>query len=101
MSTDELALEQRFVSTLYARLDELRARAGESLRRIRLTPATGTHANRSERDSFAALHENRLEQLLAVEDRLCFGRLDLLGGEARYVGRIGLSDDAQTQLLVD
>ncbi|MCU1676732.1 MAG: family ATPase, partial [Frankiales bacterium] len=101
MSTDELAFEQAFVSRLYARLDELRARADDALRRVRLTPATGTHANRSERDSFASLHENRLEQLLAVEDRLCFGRLDLLGGDARYVGRIGLSDDSQTQLLVD
>ncbi|MDQ1714935.1 MAG: hypothetical protein QOC60_880, partial [Frankiaceae bacterium] len=101
MSIDELASEQAFVSRLYARLDELRARADTSLRGVRLTPATGTHANRSERDSFASLHENRLQQLLAVEDRLCFGRLDLLDGEARYVGRIGLSDDSQTQLLVD
>jgi DNA helicase IV len=101
VSIDELASEQAFVSRLYARLDELRARADTSLRGVRLTPATGTHANRSERDSFASLHENRLQQLLAVEDRLCFGRLDLLDGEARYVGRIGLSDDSQTQLLVD
>ncbi len=37
----------------------------------------------------------------SVEDRLCFGRLDLLGGERRYVGRVGLSDDEHRQLLVD
>jgi len=36
-----------------------------------------------------------------VEERLCFGRLDLTGGEHRYVGRIGLSDDDRAQLLID
>ena len=38
---------------------------------------------------------------MAVEDRLAFGRLDLSSGTSRYVGRLGLSDDEQTQLLVD
>ncbi len=42
-----------------------------------------------------------MNQLAAVEDRLAFGRLDLADGSPRYVGRIGLSDDARTQLLVD
>ena len=37
----------------------------------------------------------------SVEERLCFGRLDLLGGERRYIGRVGLSDDEHRQLLVD
>jgi DNA helicase IV len=68
---------------------------------VRRTPPSGTHQNRSERDAFATLHEVRLAQLEAVEDRLAFGRLDLAGGARRYVGRIGLSDDEQTQLLVD
>ena len=40
-------------------------------------------------------------RLASVEDRLAFGRLDLDGGGRRYVGRLGLSDDAQQQLLVD
>ena len=61
----------------------------------------GTHQNRSERDAFASLHEHRLAQLEAVEDRLAFGRLDLRDGARRYIGRLGLSDDEQTQLLVD
>jgi DNA helicase IV len=98
---DELALEQHRVDGLYARLDELRRRAQRHLRDVRLTASVGTHANRSERDAFATLHENRLQQLLAVEDRLCFGRLDVTGGDVRYVGRIGLSDDDQVQLLID
>jgi DNA helicase IV len=38
---------------------------------------------------------------LEQSDRLAFGRLDLTSGTRRYVGRLGLSDDDQTQLLVD
>jgi DNA helicase IV len=97
----ELAEEQKHVTGLYSRLDELRTRTSSELAAIRRTEATGSHQSRSERDAFAALHENRLSQLWAVEDRLVFGRLDLSAGEHRYVGRIGLSDDDQRRLLVD
>ena len=54
-----------------------------------------------ERDAFVALHEDRLAVLRSVEDRLVFGRLDLDSGMTRYIGRIGLFDDDQRQLLVD
>lgn len=47
------------------------------------------------------MHTLRLQQLTAVEERLAFGRLDLTAGECRYVGRIGLSDDDQSPLLLD
>ncbi|MDQ1665120.1 MAG: hypothetical protein QOH75_1151 [Actinomycetota bacterium] len=101
VSTDEIETEQAYLDRLYARLDRLRERAATDLATVRRTPPSGTHQNRSERDAFATLHEVRLAQLEAVEDRLAFGRLDLAGGARRYVGRIGLSDDEQTQLLVD
>src|SRR5699024_2260197 len=39
--------------------------------------------------------------LEAVEDRLCFGRLDLTDGEVRHIGRIGLTDDEHTSILTD
>ena len=60
-----------------------------------------TPAGRAERDAFDAWHSERVRQLNAVEDRLMFGRLDLDDGQRRYVGRIGLSDEARQQLLVD
>ena len=47
------------------------------------------------------LYGQRVRTLLDVENRLCFGRLDLATGERRYVGRIGISDDARRELLVD
>ena len=97
----ELTREQRYVDQLYARLDELRARTERDLAAVRRQRPSGTHQNRSERDAFATMYEQRLSQLRAVEDRLCFGRFDVRDGNRRYVGRIGLSDDERHQLLVD
>jgi DNA helicase IV len=97
----ELALEQQYVDMLYGRLDEQRSRAGRSLEDLRRSAISNTPAGRAERDAFDSLHTERLAQLEAVEDRLAFGRLDLVDGERRYIGRLGLSDDGQRQLLVD
>jgi DNA helicase IV len=82
----------------------LRERTAGSLEAVRRAPVVPTPAGRAERDAFDALHTERLRQLRAVEDRLVFGRLDLLDPDhhrPRYVGRIGLSDDERHQLLLD
>ena len=97
----ELAREQDVVDTLYGRLDELREATWERLRAVRRDGPSGSPQNRSERDAFATLYEDRVAQLRSVEDRLVFGRLDLADGSTRYVGRIGLTDPDQTPLLTD
>ncbi len=97
----EVGREQSVLDLLYARLDLLRARTADELAAVRRQGPSGTHQNRSERDAFATLHEQRLAQLEAVEDRLAFGRIDLTDGARRYIGRLGLSDEERTQLLVD
>jgi len=97
----ELEQEQAYVSMLYARLDELRARTGRELERA-LRPDGGGHLQaRLDRDAFVARHTDRLAQLAAAEDGLCFGRLDLRDGSRLYVGRIGLLDEEREPLLVD
>jgi DNA helicase IV len=96
----ELEREQSYLDRLYARLDELRARTESDLAAVRRQRPSGTHQNRSERDAFATMYEQRLAQLRAVEDRLCFGRFDVRDGTRRYVGRIGLSDEERQQLLI-
>jgi DNA helicase IV len=96
-----LEAEQRVVDVLYARLDTLRDEAGERLADVRRGGPSGSPQNRSERDAFATLYEDRIAQLDAVEDRLCFGRLDLVAGDTLYVGRIGLSDAEHAPLLTD
>jgi len=97
----ELAGEQGTVDRLYARLDELRAQARSRLSAVRRDGPSGSPQNRSERDAFATLYEDRLAQLEAVEERLVFGRLDLQEGTTRYIGRLGLTDAEQTPLLTD
>ncbi len=97
----ELRAEQEQVDVLYARLDALRAHQRERLREVRLGGPSGSPQNRSERDAFATLYEDRVAQLEAVEDRLAFGRLDLDDGTQRYIGRIGLTDAQQSTLLTD
>ncbi|MGC4175786.1 HelD family protein [Demequina sp.] len=96
-----LEAEQAVVDVLYARLDTLRDEAGGRLAEIRREGPSGSPQNRSERDAFATLYEDRIAQLDAVEDRLCFGRLDLVAGDTLYVGRIGLSDADHAPLLTD
>ncbi len=96
-----LASEQAYVDTLYLHLDRLRDRTADALNELRRSPVVPTPAGRAERDAFDALHTERLRQLASVEDRLAFGRLDLIEERSRYIGRIGLSDEERHQLLVD
>lgn len=96
-----LDAEQHVVTGLYSRLDQLRDQAERRLAEIRREGPSGSPQNRSERDAFATLYEDRIMQLDSVEDRLCFGRLDMSDGERFYVGRIGLSDEDHTPMLTD
>ncbi len=98
---DPVAEEQVHLDRLYARLDQLRARSSHALNIVRRSGAVGTPQNRSERDAMDAFYSGRLSSFNSAEYRLCFGRLDLQPDETRHVGRIGLSDDHQEQLLVD
>ncbi|ACZ88563.1 HelD family protein [Streptosporangium roseum] len=98
----ELAKEQEYVSGLYERLDLLRERTKRQLDGVLAQGGSGgTHQNRSERDTFAGMYAERLGRLWAVENGLCFGRLDNADHTSLYIGRIGLADDEQRRLLID
>ncbi|SDQ40991.1 HelD family protein [Actinopolyspora saharensis] len=100
--TDSVAAEQQYVSMLYDKLDELRQynsrRLAETLRETGGTPQA-----RTERDISTKMHIDKLSQLSAVENGLCFGRLDLDSGERFHIGRLGLFDEENeyTPLLID
>ena len=100
-ASNELEHERQYVAGLYHRLDELREEKMDQLAAIRRSHSAGSHQNRSERDAFATMYEDRLAQLNAVDERLVFGRLDLDDGEQRYIGRIGLSTADLQRLMVD
>nr|WP_232050619.1 ATP-binding domain-containing protein [Actinoplanes sp. OR16] len=98
MSSDRaaaLAEEQRNLDRIYRHLDDLRDIARGRLDAVRLTGG-GTPEARSQRDASARRHAGRLAQLEAVEQGLCFGRLD----ETLHIGRIGLHD-TDPPLLID
>lgn len=97
----QLQEEQQAVSRAYDRLDALRAQARSRLDTVRAAGSHGSPTQRTERDSFATMYEDRLTQLRAVEDRLVFGRLDDVHGTHRYIGRIGLSDENHEPILTD
>ncbi len=85
----DLQAEQVYVTGLYARLDDVRAQAAHRLGTA-LRESGGTPQARSERESSTSLYAEKLAQLNAVEEGLCFGRLDFADAAPRYVGRIGL-----------
>src|SRR4051794_1195725 len=74
---------------LYGRLDDLREQTSRRLARV-LLESGGTPQARSERDTATAMHSSDLAQYSAVENGLCFGRLDFENGELQHIGRIGI-----------
>ena len=119
---DPVAAEQPYVSMLYGKLDERRAETAALLARVLRDETTGTPQAVSERDAAAQMYSEQLATLSAVENGLCFGRLDLdpdrpppppidgdpgpiegLDQDVLYVGRLGLLDDQHDYepLLVD
>ncbi|GAA2436122.1 HelD family protein [Streptomyces macrosporus] len=102
MSRREIDSEQRYVTRLHHRLDELRAREAERLEQALSQVETG-HQALLERDVTATRCRERITRLDAAENGLCFGRLDLADGERRYVGRLGMLDENADRepLLID
>ncbi|WP_220388523.1 RNA polymerase recycling motor ATPase HelR [Rhodococcus globerulus] len=85
---DELSAEQAYVEGLYARLDAERARV-----KGRYTTALrGDGGNLLQRDDEVRALATEAKRLDVADNGLCFGRLDSLDGEHRYIGRIGLLD---------
>ncbi|MEU8051064.1 HelD family protein [Micromonospora haikouensis] len=76
---------------LYDRLDGLREQSARRLAE-QLRDGGGTQQARSQRDSAVKMYAEQVEQYSAVENGLCFGRLDTDDGARHYIGRIGIFD---------
>lgn len=110
MPSSELERERAVVASFYRRLDQLRAEVEERLVAVQRGNVGSNHQARSERDSFARLHEDNLAQLNEVDARIAFGRLQVAGDAVdgapgadaiHYIGRIGLRDADQSTMLLD
>ncbi|MEV0722292.1 AAA family ATPase [Micromonospora purpureochromogenes] len=88
---DEIGREQEYVSLLYGRLDDMREQAAQRLTE-ELRNTGGTLQARSQRDGAVQMYADQVEQFSAVENGLCFGRLDDTDGARHYIGRIGIFD---------
>src|SRR5689334_24990665 len=88
-AADDLRSEQAYLTALYQRLDQLREQADSRLKAI-LLEAGGTPQGRTQREATRAHYAEQLAQMNAVENGLCFGRLDFTDSKNQYIGRIGL-----------
>jgi len=98
----EVREEQDYILQLYQKLDRLREQAVQ--RRARALRETGgTHQARYERNATVTRLTDQITQFDAVEEGLCFGRLDYHDGSLRRIGRIGIFDDTRDYepLLLD
>ncbi|ALG05983.1 DNA helicase IV [Kibdelosporangium phytohabitans] len=102
MSSGEIELEQQVVSMLYGRLDDLRTRTAGQLAKV-LKDSSGTPQARTEREAANVMYSQQLAQYNAVENGLCFGRLDFDDASHQHIGRIGIfdEDDDYEPLLMD
>lgn len=105
----EIAAEQRYVSLLYDRVDAEREQTERRLSEA-LRSTGGPPQAQAEREVATATHSDRLAQLNATEQGLCFGRLDFQPDSEEaadgplYIGRVGLFDEDDEEyrpLLLD
>ena len=105
--SSELEAEQRHLDTAYARLDVMRRAAERVAEGYTEVTRGGTHQARLEREAAEAYTRRRLASLDIGDTPLSFGRLDLLSTndadpvEPFYIGRISVTDDDLTPLVVD
>jgi DNA helicase IV len=98
---NELAVEQEYVDLVHARLEES-AKVAQSLVKEGFARGhVGNEGGLVERDAMVYQASRRLSALNAAHDGLVFGRLNLLDGESRYIGRIGVRDEDREILLID
>lgn len=93
--------EQDFVDSAYARLDALRASYRERQGRVHSTHGVGNAQGWTEREALSTHLGEMAARLEGVEERLVFGRLDMADHSTRHVGRLSLSHEDGTPLLVD
>ena len=98
---DEIAHEQAYVDRVYTRLDDASRAARSLVAEGHARASVGHEGALVERDAMVYQASKRLAALDAAHDGLVFGRLDLVDGEARYIGRIGVRDADREVLLVD
>lgn len=97
----EIAAEQAYVDLVYERLDVSADVARAMVTQGMALGHVGNEGALVERDAMVYQASKRLSALNAAHEGLVFGRLDLIDGDQRYIGRIGVRNEHRDILLVD
>ncbi|MCW3814117.1 AAA family ATPase [Micromonospora sp. DR5-3] len=97
----EIAVEQRHLDRVYARLAELRRSAADAEREGYRLARVGNFGALVERDAMVFHAAQRRHVLDAEHEGLVFGRLDLRSGQVLHVGRLGIRGQNAETLVVD
>ena len=97
----EIAAEQRYVDTVHERLEASAEVARSLVKEGMARGHVGNEGGLVERDAMVYQASRRLSALHAAHDGLVFGRLTMLDGDSRYIGRIGVRDAEREILLID
>jgi len=96
----ELEAEQAYIDHAYECLERTREAARAVRSEVETGPG-GTFQARYERDVMIEQADNRLAQTELGDQSLCFGRIDQVGGDRFYIGRIAVSDETSEPVVVD
>ncbi|MEV0153992.1 AAA family ATPase [Micromonospora sp. NPDC050686] len=97
----EIAVEQRHLDRVYARLAELRRSAVQAERDGYRLARVGNFGALVERDAMVFHAAQRRHVLDAEHEGLVFGRLDLRDRRVLHVGRLGIRGENAETLVVD
>lgn len=97
----EVAAEQAYVDNVYERLEASGQMAQALVAEGYARGHIGHEGGLVERDAMVFQASKRIAALNAAHDGLVFGRLNLLDGESRYIGRIGVRDENRDVIVVD
>ena len=97
----EIAAEQRHVDAAYERLEQMRADAQRMILEGYRQALAGTKGSLVDRDAMVYQAALRAQALDVADDGLVFGRLDMTGGDARYIGRVGVRTRDHDSLVID
>ncbi|NJP32918.1 HelD family protein [Micromonospora thermarum] len=97
----EIAVEQRHLDRVYARLAELRRSAVRAEKEGYRLARVGNFGALVERDAMVFHAAQRRHLFDAEHEGLVFGRLDLHDRQVLHVGRLGIRDENAATLVVD
>jgi DNA helicase IV len=101
VAQQEVAAEQAYVDNVYERLEASGQMAQALVAEGYARGHIGHEGGLVERDAMVFQASKRIAALNAAHDGLVFGRLNLLDGESRYIGRIGVRDENRDVIVVD